>query len=142
MDPLSVSASIVGLIVAAVQVSAMIKKFIDTTKEAPNSAQGVLLEVTALSVCLSQLQRYVSGKQEVARSRKSLVMVEQVIVVLTDCVSMFSELEQTLDMLKTDHPMRVIDRLKWAMKETAMNRILRRLQTSKASLNFMLTTLT
>jgi hypothetical protein len=142
MDPLSVATSIAGLIVAACQVSSLLKEFAGSAKEAPHSARAVFMEVTGISVCLNQLQGYVLGKQETFRSRRSLIMIEQVIVVLTDCVSIFSELEQTLEMLKTDQPMKVIDRLKWTMKEAAIGRLLQRLQTSKASLTFMLTTLT
>jgi len=119
-----------------------LKDFAGSAKEAPHSARAVFMEVTGISVCLNQLQGYVLGKQETFRSRRSLIMIEQVIVVLTDCVSIFSELEQTLEILKTDQPMKVIDRLKWTMKEAAIGRLLQRLQTSKASLTFMLTTLT
>ncbi len=142
MDPLSVATSIAGLMIAASQVAGLLRSFAESAKEAPNSAKAVLAEVTGISICLNQLQGYLSGKQETPRSRRSLIMIEQVIVVLTDCVSVFSELEQNLEMLKTDQPMRVIDRLKWTMKEATIGRLLRRLQTSKASLTFMLTTLT
>lgn len=55
---------------------------------------------------------------------------------------MFSELEQTIDSLKTNGPMQVIDRVKWAMKEKGILKLLTRLQTSKASLNLMLNILT
>ena len=141
MDPLSVATSIAGLIVAACQVSNFLKTFADNAKEAPNSAQAVLVEVNGIGICLGQLQEYVLGKQESFKSRRSLIMIEQVIVVLTDCVSVFSELEQILEMLKTDLPMKTIDRLKWIMKEATIGRLLRRLQTSKSSLTLMLTTL-
>lgn len=142
MDPLSVATSTAGLIVAACQVSSILKDFAGSAKGAPNSALAVCTEVTGISVCLNQLQGYVLGKQETSRSRRSLIMIEQVIVVLTDCVSIFSELEQTLEMLKTDQSMKVIDRLKWTMKETTIGRLLQRLQISKASLTLILTTLT
>ena len=142
MDPLSVATSIAGLIIAATQVSNLLKGFADSTKEAPHSAQAVLTEVTGIGLCLNQLQEYLLDQQESARSRRSLIMIEQVIVVLTDCVAIFSELEQTLEMLKTDQPMKVIDRLKWTMKEAAIGRLLQRLQTSKSSLTLMLTILT
>ena len=69
-------------------------------------------------------------------------MIEHLVIIFTDCVSVFSELEQTLESLKTDEHMRVIDRLKWSMKENAISKLLQRLQSSKASLNFMLTILT
>ena len=100
MDPLSVATSIAGLIVATCQVSTLLRTFVNSAKEAPNSAQAVLTEVNGIGICLRQLQEYLLGKEESFRSRRSLIMIEQVIVVLTDCVSIFSELEQTLEMLK------------------------------------------
>ena len=142
MDPLSVASSIVGLIVAAVQVCDLLKRFSDSAKEAPQSAVVVIGELTGINLCLNQLQGYLLGKQQSSKSRRSLVMIEQLIVVLTECVSVFSELEQTLEMLKTDHPMKLIDRVKWAKKEPAIARLLQRLQMSKSSLTLMLTTLT
>lgn len=69
-------------------------------------------------------------------------MIEQVVIVFTDCVSIFSELEQTLESLKTGEHMRVLDRLKWSSKESTISKLLARLQSSKTSLNFMLTILT
>ena len=142
MDPLSIFASIAGLVVATPQVSDLLKRFLEGVKEAPHSAQAVLTEVAGIGICLDQLQGYLVEKQETYKSRRSLIMIEQVIVVLTDCVSIFSELEQTLDMLKTDQPMRITDKLKWTMKEATIDRLLQRLQTSKSSLTWMLTTLT
>ena len=142
MDPLSISASFIGLCIAAVQVSALLKKFIDASDNAPASARHVLMEITAIYASLHQLEAFLSGRQEAARSRKSLVMVEQIIIIFTDCVSIFSELEQTLETLKMGGSMRVIDRMKWAMKETTISKLLTRLQASKSSLHFMLTILT
>ncbi|MCJ1384962.1 hypothetical protein MMC17_008080 [Xylographa soralifera] len=142
MDPLSVSASIVGLIFAVAQVSSLLKAFVSRAKDASTSAQSVLLEVTDIGVCLNQLQGFLIGTQEASKSRKSLIMIEQVVIVFTDCVSIFSELEQTLEITRSDQPTRIIDRVKWAIKESSIAKILLRLQASKASLNLMLTTLT
>ena len=142
MDPLSVSASIIGITTAAYQVSRLLKTVIDGANDAPASARGVLTEVLGIRACLHQLQRFLLGEEEGAKSRRSLIMIEQVVIVFTDCVSNFSELEQTLESLQPIEHMGIIDRLKWSSKETAISRILERLQSSKASLNFMLTILT
>lgn len=139
MDPLSVSASIIGITTAAIQVSRLLKTFIDGANGASASARGVLMEITGIYACLHQLQDFLLTSDEATRSRRSLILIEQVIVIFTDCVSVFSELEQTLESLKTGDHMRTLDRLKWSSKETAISKILARLQASKASLNFMLT---
>ncbi len=142
MDPLSISVSILGLCCAAVQVNSLLKTFVDSSKDAPATARHTLSEVSAIYVCLNQLDAFLSGRQESSRSRRSLLMLEQIIIIFTDCVSIFSELEQILESVKTDGPMRVLDRLKWAVKEKNIIKLLTRLQTSKASLGLMLTILT
>lgn len=142
MDPLSVSASIIGVVTAAVQVSRLLKPFIDGVDGAPASARCVLMEVTGIYACLHQLQGFLIGSEEAAKSRRSLIMIEQVIVAFTDCVSIFSELEQTLESLKMGEHMRFIDRMKWVTKKSTIAKLVARLQASKTSLNFMLTILT
>ena len=142
MDPLSISASIVGITTAAVQVSHLLREFIHHAGGAPASARGVLQEVTGVYLCLQQLQDYLLGKQEVAQSRKSMVLIEQVVIIFTDCVSAFSQLEQTMEGLRTGENMRKIDKVKWAMKEAAVSKIQHRLQASKTSLTLMLSILT
>ena len=79
-----------------------------------------------------------SGPQKACKSPESLIMIKQAVVVFTDCVSVFSELEQTLETIKT----RIIDRAKWALKESSIAKIHLRLHTSKTSLILMLTALT
>ena len=142
MDPISIGASIAGLLTAIVQVSSLLKTLVSRTDDAPKTAQGVMAEVTDIGTCLDALQGYFLGTQVMDRSGRSLVMIEQVIVVLTDCVSIFSELEQTLESLKTTQPTLTLDKLRWAMKETVISKILQRLQASKMSLSLMLSTLT
>ena len=100
------------------------------------------METISISVCLNQLDAFLSGKQETARSRRALIMIDQVIIIFTDCVAIFSELEQVLETLKVTSPMHTIDRMKWSFKEKTIIKLLNRLQGSKTSLNLLLTILT
>ena len=138
MDPLSVSASIIGVLVAAAKVSSVLITFAQNTKAAPKLAQTVLSDINGLSTVLSHLQTYLLGNTTPLKSRASLILVEQVIVTLTECVITFSELE---DVLGTSKDMGVLDRIKWAMKESKISDIQRRLQSDKSSLTLMLTIL-
>lgn len=142
IDPLSIAASIIGITTAASQVSHLLKKFIDGAGGASTSARSVLIEVSGIYACLQQLQGFLLGEEEAARSRRSLIMIEQIIVVFTDCVAVFSELEQTLESIQTGEHMRVLDKLRWSSKENAISKLLFRLQSSKTSMNFMLNILT
>ena len=142
MDALSVSASLVGLITAAVQVTKLLNNLVHETRDAPDSARSVLREVSSISICLHQLHGFLSGTKDAPRSRTSMILVDQALVVLSDCVLTFSDLEQSLESVKAENGMGVLDRLKWMSKESIISRSLSRLQASKASLNLMLITLT
>lgn len=138
MDPLSVTASIVGILCAATKVSSVLNSFVRNTRGASKLAQTVLAEVNGLSAVLSQLQTYLLGAASSSKSRASLILVEQVIVTLAECVTTFSELEDVLETARIETDFRMMDRVKWAIKESKVSDIQRRLQSNKMSLNLML----
>ena len=97
MDPLSVSAGIIGILTAAKDVTETLYSFSKSVKEAPKHLQDVLNEVSNISICLTQLQTFLNGPSNMSRSRSTLIMVDQVLVVLTQCIATFSELEEIVD---------------------------------------------
>ena len=139
MDPLSIAASVVGLLGATVKVSSVLNTFVRGLKNVPNVAHGVLQEVSDISTCLAQLQTYLMGTNVGSRSRTALLMVEQVVVILTSCVMTFSELEETVESLNDD---RWSKRIIWLLREPKFEKLGQRLNSSKSSLNLMLTILT
>lgn len=143
IEPLFVAAAVVGLLTAAAKIPQKLRALWTDVRGAPESARDILLEVSTISAYLSQLQSFLLDTAEMSRSRTSLLMVEQVLVCLTDCVSTFSELEEILDNLgATRQPMRKIDQFIWAFKEGVISKVLGRLQATKQYLNLMLTILT
>ena len=140
MDPLSVSASIIGILGAAAKVSSVLITFVQNTKAAPKLAQTVLAEVNGLSAVLGHLQTYLIGVASPSKSRTSLILVKQFVVTLAEWVTTFSELEDLLG--TSDHnDMAALDRMKWAMKESKVSDIQGRLQSNRSSLTLMLTIL-
>ena len=87
------------------------------------------------------MQSFLNGETAVTKTGASLVLVEQVIVVLSGCVIMFSELESVLDDLKTECHLDAIDRMRWARNDSIITGNIQRLQNHKASMNLMLTIL-
>ncbi|KAM0799849.1 hypothetical protein BDR22DRAFT_283020 [Usnea florida] len=142
MDPISAAASVIGLLGAAAKVSEVLFKFIRNVKEAPKLARNVLMEVSDVSACLTQLQRYLQGTLSTSTSQEQLLMVEQLVVTLSTCVLVFSELEETVDSLKPVEPMQPWRLAQWLLKEQAISALMVRMQQSKLSLSLMLTTLT
>ncbi|KAL8708991.1 MAG: hypothetical protein Q9220_006200 [cf. Caloplaca sp. 1 TL-2023] len=141
MDPISVSASILGLLGAAAKVSEVLTSFIKGVKDAPKLAQQVITEVEDLQVCFHQLQEFVASEASSRRSRKAMVMVDQLVTLLTNCVLTFSELEDTIDGLQARRSFFVDRRLKWYAKEQTLSNLLQRLRTSKLSLNLVVSTM-
>jgi len=142
MDPLSVSAAVVGILTAAASITNCIGGLLNSTNGAPESVRHVQTEVGGIGTCLDELRAFLLGPRDTPRSRTTMLMVEQVIVTLTECVTAFSDLEKILEPFKTGQPIRIIERVKWARKKPSLGRIFRRLQVTKLSLNLMLTTLT
>ncbi|KAL9601093.1 MAG: hypothetical protein Q9179_002981 [Wetmoreana sp. 5 TL-2023] len=141
MDPISVAASILGLLGAAAKVSEVLSDFVKGVKDAPRLAHRVSTEVEDLTLCFRRLQTLITSEGLGRRSRAAMITIDQLLIVLTHCVVTFSELEAVLDGLKTRNPIFVSARLRWVAKEQTISRLLQRLQSSKASLNLVLTTL-
>lgn len=142
MDPISAAASMIALVGAAAKVSECLFKFIRSVKEAPKLASTVLQEVSDISACLSQLQSFLTGTKAASRSHEDLLMIEQIVVALSNCMLIFSELEEIVESLKPTDPMQADRLVQWVLKERIIKTLFTRLQASKISLNLMMTTLT
>ncbi len=143
MDGISVAAAILGLVGAAAKVTLYLNALVTSVKAAPRLAQSVLLEVSDVSICLSQLQRLLLGRELGSKSQERLIMIEQLVVVLSNCVSIFSELEEILESmdLMGSTPISKIKVTRWLRQQQAIITLLMRLQASKQSLTLIVTTL-
>ena len=112
MDPLSVAASVVGLLGAAAKVTTFLYSCWSSIDNAPKLARSLAYEVSTTSGCLAQVQAFLlqPTDSQSLKSRTDLIMVEQVLVSLTDCVCVFSDLEKVIDSLRLDGSMRFLDR--------------------------------
>ena len=131
------AAGIVGIVTAVAQVSALLTRLTKSTIAAPQQAQVVLAEVNDIGEILSHLQSFLLGLTSPKRSRASLLQVDKVVTIVSGCVLTFSELEKLLDEMKTED-LDVLDRLKWARKESVVVDLVKRLQNHKASLSLVL----
>lgn len=136
-DPLSISAGVIGILTAAAQISTLLINFTRTSKDAPQIAHAVLMEVDDISSTMSHLRSFLFSSEYADRSRTQLLQVDQVVTVISGCVLTFSELERLLDGLKVEG-MGILDRAHWARKEKAIGNLVQRLQNHKASLSLVL----
>ncbi|KAI0427155.1 Rho GTPase activation protein [Xylaria sp. FL1042] len=141
-DPLSVSASILGLITAGAKISQVLAQVVRKARRARGEFRNVQAEVASIQAILSQLQNFLLGTQRASRSRTSLIMVDQVIATLATCVTTFSELDSFAKALKSESDLGLLDRVRWIVIEGEFKEILARLVSHKTSLNLILTILT
>ena len=142
MEPLSVIASITGVLTAAAKISTAASSLVTAWKDAPASLSGVITETAALGACLTQLEPFVRGLQKAPESHSRGLSVEQIVTIMSSCVLAVSELQRTLDSLKPHQPLPRTKRLRWPSYEKKINKSRSRVQSSTTSLNLVLTALT
>ena len=142
MDPLSLIASITGILAAAFKISSAASALISGWKDAPNSLHSIVPEMAALSSCLAQLRPFLSRREIAPRSRMAAISVEQIVIIASSCVLAVSELQETLDALEPEKPLSKTVKLRWSSYEKKINMLRSRVQASASSLNLVLTVLT
>ena len=142
MEPISIIASITGVLLGAAQITKVVSDFIEKEKDAPKSAQSVVLELSDLSLCLSQLAPFIKGTRHAERGRQACISIEQVVILSTSLALSISELEELVDALKLRQLISKLAKIRWVMNEGKINRLLSRLRASKSSLNLVLTIFT
>jgi hypothetical protein len=138
MDPLSVMASVVGLLTAASNVSSILSAIKSSMKDTPQLVNHVLSEVKEVEISLSAVHKFLQGITSAPRRRIALIQLDQLIATLTEAVLTFSELEALVTPLATKSKVSIMERLKLAWKEDVVSSIMQRLQRHKSSLSLML----
>nr|RBQ97623.1 hypothetical protein FVER53263_00125 [Fusarium verticillioides] len=141
MDPLSVSASVVGLLGAGAKITSCLWTFATNARDALQLARHLVFEVADITAALGSLQAYVCGQAQAPGERGALILLEHVLTTLTGCVTTFSDFQSLMDQLNLSPDMGTIDKMKWARQESNIATIVQRLQNHKSSLTLMLTVL-
>ena len=137
MDPLSVTASVAGILKAAVEVVSIV----GTVKDAPESARSIMVEVTHIKIVISALQKFIDRSTRLDAQRAALIQLEDVIVILTQTVLVFSELEAIVKSLSLNGGVGLSGlrgRIAWTWQQTAALRLASQLQQHKTSLSLVL----
>ena len=142
MDPLSVTASIIGISTAAAKIISVLTEYIRREKDAPRSMRTALTELSDLTLCLSQLQPFIQATKVAPQARRDAISVEQIIAISTSLVLNVSDLEKMLDSFRLQKSMSTAQRLHWARSEGKLNKRLICIEAFKNSLNLILTIFT
>lgn len=141
-DPLSVAASIVGILAAAGKIIEIVQPFVTNVRDAPKLAVTVHSEVNRVRIVLSSLETYLEDLSAQSTSRASFIQVDHIVVLFTDGVLLFSELETLLAPLKSlnDNTAQIQrrHRVLWASKKNAISTVMYRIQHFLTSLSSIL----
>lgn len=143
-DPLSIAASIVGLLGFAANLCSTLNTISSSTTEAPALTDLVYSEIKALEGLFLRLNDFVHGKLPTT-SNQHIVSVEQLAVTLTGCCQTFTLLKKEVDSFRkwngggagvgagSGKPSWA-GRLLWPLKAPAIRSLLQQLQQHKTSL--------
>ncbi|EWZ27919.1 hypothetical protein FOZG_18361 [Fusarium oxysporum Fo47] len=142
MDPLSAIASVAGIATAAGEVVKILGPYITAAKDAPKIAAQLSSEALATQTILSALGQLANSCSTENANYASLIRADQLIAVLTDGVTIFSELEAMLQTLPPPEPMspggRLWSPMQWVRKKGSLAALFTRLQAFKLSINCIL----
>jgi hypothetical protein len=146
MDPLSVTASIVGLLTAGCKMVSLLRN-IALLRDTPQSVTAVLREVESITQILKSLEQYLDGEAIPSPDRLSLILVEEIQAILTGCVLTYSNLTFLLDSIGLSRSRNdasragasIFNRLRWLIKEREILSFIQQLNSFKLSLSLMLT---
>ncbi|RSL58749.1 hypothetical protein CEP54_007646 [Fusarium duplospermum] len=141
-DPLSIAASIAGLLSTTGQIAKFLGPYVSAAKETPQITAHVYSEVQSTQVILAGLQGLTQNLGAVQARHAALIAVHQVVTILTDGVLLFSELEAVVRSLPpregSDQRLPLRARLLWARKESTFTPLLTRVQSFKSSMSLIL----
>ncbi|ERF70141.1 hypothetical protein EPUS_00328 [Endocarpon pusillum Z07020] len=142
MDPLSISASIAGLLCAGAKIIEVLTQISQLTG-APPLCKAALTEVCDTAATLRLMQNFINSDLSVPTEGRQHVALEHLTVSLAGCVSTKDELETVCDDLGLVYSKSgitgVFDHLRWIRQEEKIKALIQRLQNHKSSLNLILT---
>lgn len=137
MDPLSVTASIVGLLTAAGKIHGLLET-LSSVRNAPTTIRDAQRETRHTEIALRALQRFLQ-RLDPTNPRLELIQVDELRIVLADAMLVFSSFESMLQLLA--RLARVRAAISWAKYSKQIDEHTGKLERYKSSLSFMLSIL-
>ena len=154
-DPLSIAASIAGLITLSTQIVGMAKEVFDKVKDAPETVKRVREEVESMQPIFYQVQQLLTGTGSgLNHGNLTMISVHNLMATLTGCVIVYSRLEKKVnEVCGFSDPATasvawkragiITNRVTWGLwRHEEVLVIIEDLQRQKLSLNLMLSIIT
>ena len=133
-DPLSIIASVVGLVTTSAKIASIAKQLYDSGRDAPASIRRIGEEMDQLHLIFGQVRMLLEGHEQKIpnRSRLTMLPLHHLMTILSGCVLAYSSLDEKLSKL-AGAGLRA--RLQWALwTEAEAGGILVDLERHKSSL--------
>lgn len=139
-DPLSLSASIAGLITLSTAVYTTLNDFADRVERAPKSTQEILHAVLEMRLALTSVSGLIDSFQRIPPRRKAMVQLNHLVFCVSQAVMTFTDLEVFLSNWPEISMMQnsAWKRFRWALQEDKATRLVKRLSEDKASILLIL----
>lgn len=135
MDPLSIAASVAGIIAAAASIAKAIAPYASAVKKLPTIALKVRSEMVNTQILLGALQTLMNNLDTSDPSRTNLIDIDHLVVVFTDGVLIFSELEAAVLAIEpAGERLGSMSRMTWVRSEGPIKDIVERLGMFKDSI--------
>jgi hypothetical protein len=138
MDPLSVLASVTGLLAAVGSVMSKLTAIKSTLQDAPRFVDQILSEVGDLKTSLSAMHQLLGRLGSARQGRLALIQIDQLVATLTEAVRTFSDLEIKIASFAISPNLSLVERVKLAWNEDDIILVVERLRRYKLSLSLML----
>jgi hypothetical protein len=138
MDPLSVLASVTGLLAAVGSVLSKLTAIKSTLQDAPRFVDQILSEVGDLKTSLSAMHQLLGRLGSARQGRLALIQIDQLVATLTEAVRTFSDLEIKIASFAISPNLSLVERVKLAWNEDDIILVVERLRRYKLSLSLML----
>lgn len=136
-DPLSIAGSVAGLLATTAKVYSTTSKFVSSAIDAPETVTQMFRIVEEMKMTLASVQTLLVSLDNVPDSRKSMIQLDHLSIVITHAVLTLSKLESIIcqqDGLRS--------RLWWALwHEKKIINLLPQLESQKSTLAVMITIL-
>jgi hypothetical protein len=117
------------------RLSSALKKSIS---EAPRLTDPLLSQIKELEISLSGVPKFLFGISSAPSGRISMIRDDQLVVILTEAVLTFSEVETLVTSIVRDNGLSVMARLMYVWKDDTIAGIMLRLERHKSSLSLIL----
>ncbi|KAI5843135.1 ankyrin repeat-containing domain protein [Morchella snyderi] len=131
---MDVAGSMVGLLAIGYQIYKSLDEFVSICKDAPTIAKDTRDQVNAFRYSLQKLAPYIRETAEITSLGRSNTDINQLKITLASSVDTFSQTQKLLDRLspRKQEKMDYRGRIRWAMAEGNLNKLLSRIDESSA----------